>query len=157
MTAIQATPLLQVLDRAHVPYELLPHARTQTAVAEARTLGLPGWQVAKTLVLAAPDGFTRVVVPASERLDFRKLREVMGTRDLHLATEADLAREYPEFEVGAVPPVGGRHHDDVLIDRRICECESVVLEAGSHEESLRLRTADLLTVADAKLADVCQD
>jgi prolyl-tRNA editing enzyme YbaK/EbsC (Cys-tRNA(Pro) deacylase) len=32
---------------------------------------------------------------------------------------------------------------------------SIVLEAGTHDESLRLRTADLVRIANAQIADVC--
>jgi len=37
---------------------------------------------------------------------------------VHLATEDDLARDYAEFELGAVPPFGGRR-DPVILDVRL--------------------------------------
>lgn len=70
--------------------------------------------------------------------------------------EKGLAREYPEFEVGAVPPFGGRK-DRVLVDRRVADQEHVVLEAGTHDTSLRLRTSDLLALTAAQIRDLCQD
>ena len=47
----------------------------------------------------------RVVLPASERIDLRKLGELHGDRrkELHLLSEGELTRDYPEFELGAVP------------------------------------------------------
>ena len=42
-----------------------------------------------------------------------------------------------------------------MIDRRLAERDSVILEAGSHEESVRLATADLLRVTEAEVADIC--
>src|SRR5262245_2814671 len=95
------------LDDANVHFEPLPHPRTDRALAEARALGLPSGEVAKTLVLRTPEGFLRAVLPASERLDLPKVRRVVGGgKRSHLATEEDLAREYSEFELGAVPPFG---------------------------------------------------
>jgi hypothetical protein len=49
------------------------------------------------------------LLPASERLDLRKLRELLGAgkHKVQLATEDDLRRDFPEFELGAVPSVGG--------------------------------------------------
>jgi prolyl-tRNA editing enzyme YbaK/EbsC (Cys-tRNA(Pro) deacylase) len=44
----------------------------------------------------------------------------------------------------------------VLLDRRLCERESVVLEAGTHEESVRLKTADLLRLSGGQVVDLCQ-
>jgi Ala-tRNA(Pro) deacylase len=146
-----------ILDEAGVEYELLPHPRTETAVAEAEALGLNTGEVAKTLVISTPGGYVRAVLPASERIDLHKLREqVEGGKRIHLATEEDLERDYPGFELGAVPPFGGSS-DRVLVDSRLAERESVVLEAGSHEQSVRMRTADLLRLTKAEVADLAQD
>jgi prolyl-tRNA editing enzyme YbaK/EbsC (Cys-tRNA(Pro) deacylase) len=58
------------------------------------------------------------------------------------------------YELGAVPPFGGAAGYQVIVERRLAECEVVVLEAGSHSELLRLRTADLLAVTGAAVADL---
>jgi Ala-tRNA(Pro) deacylase len=151
--------LIRVLEDAGVTYELLPHAHTQSATAEAEALGLPPHEVAKTLVVETPDGNLRVVLPASERIDLRKLGDLHGERrkELQLLSEERLGRDYPEFELGAVPPIGGSHADGVVVDSRIADRASVVLEAGSHDESIRIATADLIRVSEAEVADVCAD
>jgi Ala-tRNA(Pro) deacylase len=146
-----------ILDEAGVEYELLSHQRTETAAAEAEALGLDPKDVAKTLVVSTPAGYVRAVLPASERIEFHKLREhVEGGKRIHLATEEDLARDYPGFELGAVPPFGGSS-DRILVDSRLAERERVVLEAGSHEQSVRIRTADLLELTGAQVVDIAQD
>ena len=96
------------------------------------------------MVLTTPEGFVRAVLPASDRIDLGKLREILGAEDVELATEAILVGAYPEFELGAVPPLTGGDGDRVLMDRRLCENEWVVVEAGTHEQSLRLRMSDLV-------------
>jgi Ala-tRNA(Pro) deacylase len=148
-----------VLDDAGVEYELLSHAHTERAADEAAALGLAPTAVAKTLVLTAPEGHVRVVLPASERIDLRKARSyVEGGKRVHLATEEELARDYPEFELGAVPPFGGASRDRVLVDSRVAEQRSVVLEAGSHERSVRLQTAALLALlTEAEIVDICKE
>lgn len=152
------THLTSVLDEAGVQYELLPHAHTETASAEAEALGIPLADVAKTLVVATPSGYVRAVLPASERIDLRKVRTLMeGGKQVRLAREEELERDYSEFELGAVPPLGGARRDRVLVDRRLAERGSLVLEAGSHEQSLRVQTADLLRLAEAEVADICRD
>ena len=153
-----AEALTSVLDDRNVSYEVLPHRHTESALAEAEALGVAPNDVAKTLVVKLPEGYVRVVVPASARVDMRKVREVHGggKHKVHLATEEDLRRDYPEFELGAVPPVGGRS-DPVIIDPKIAERESVVIEAGSHDESLRIAAADLLEVTGAAVTDISED
>jgi Ala-tRNA(Pro) deacylase len=151
--------LTSVLEAEGVAFELLPHGHTESALAEAEALGVDPADVAKTLVVETPDGYTRAVLPASERLDVRKLSEFLGAgkKNVHLATEESLARDYGEFELGAVPPVGGSRRDPVVIDRRLAERESVVLEAGSHDESIRLARDDLVRLTQARIADIAQD
>lgn len=149
--------LVQQLEQAHVDYELIGHPRTTTATEEAHVLGVDPHEVAKTLVLTTPDGFVRAVLPASERVDLDKVRGVLDTKHVQLATEEVLAGAYPEFELGAVPPLTGGDGDRVLVDRRLLENDWVVLEAGTHEQSLRLRAADLVELSGAKLADLSED
>lgn len=150
--------LTRALDEAGAAYELLTHAHTESALAEAQALGLAADDVAKTLIVKTADGYLRAVVPASCRLDERKVRDVTGgsKKDIHLAAEDDLRRDYPDFELGAVPPVGGSRRDPVIVDSRVKARESVVLEAGSHEQSVRIATADLVRAAGAEVADICQ-
>ena len=150
------TVLTRALNLAYAEYELIEHPRTETATAEANALGVSSDDVAKTVVLATPGGHVRAVLPASARLDLHRVRELLGEgKAVHLASEKELAQAYPMFELGAVPPLGGPS-DPVLVDRCTAERESVIVEAGTHRESLLLKTADLLTMTDAKVADICQ-
>lgn len=147
--------LTRALENAGIGYELLPHAHTETALAEAKALGLDPADVAKTLVVKTPEGYVRALLPATERIDLAKLRAVVGgsKKKVHLASEADLRRDYPEFDL-AVPPLGGGRVDRVVVDRRVAERESIVFEAGSHDESIRLKTADLVRSSRADVADI---
>jgi Ala-tRNA(Pro) deacylase len=149
--------LTEMLERAGVAYELLEHEPTDRAADEATALGLDPSQVAKTILVATEEGNLRVLLPASRRIDMHKLRDLVGAgKELHLLTEDVLERDYPEFELGAVPPVGGRD-DQVLVDRRVAELDQVVFEAGSHGRSVRLATADLVPLSSARVDDVCAD
>jgi Ala-tRNA(Pro) deacylase len=146
-----------VLEEAGIEYELLPHSHTETAAAEAEALGLNPEEVAKTLVLSTPGGHVRAVLAASDRIDLSKVREQLeGGKRIHLASEEDLQRDYPRFDLGAVPPFGGPG-DRVLVDARLAKRETVVLEAGSHEQSIRIQTADLLKLTQADVVDLAQD
>jgi Ala-tRNA(Pro) deacylase len=150
--------LTSVLDQAGVEYDVLSHPHTERASDEAEALGLPPSAVAKTLVLDAPEGHVRAVLPASQRIDLRKVREhVEGGKDIHLASEDELASDYPDVELGAVPPFGGASRDRVLVDVRIAEQHTVVLEAGSHDRSVRLETTDLLKLTQAEIVDICKE
>jgi Ala-tRNA(Pro) deacylase len=151
-------PLVELLERENVPYEPLPHRHTERATDEAVALGIDPCEVAKTIVLASDHGFVRAVIPASDRLDVHKVRELLDLHEQpHLAHEEDLAAAYPAFELGAVPPVGGPSGDRVVVDRRLANRETMVIEAGSHDESIRVGTTAVLVLAQAMIGDICHD
>lgn len=150
-----ATALVDRLRQAQVTFELLPHRRSETSSGKARALGVLPQETAKTVVVRAGRRLVRVVLPASERLDLGKLQRALG-EPAELVHESELAAAYPEFELGAVPPFGGRS-DQVVVDWRLTGAEWVVFEAGAHDESVRLRSVDLLDLAEARLVDVVQD
>jgi Ala-tRNA(Pro) deacylase len=143
------------LDEAGVDFDVLDHVHTERAADEAAALGITPEDVAKTLVLVASGDNVRAVLAASERVDLHKVAAVLGVggKKVHLATEDDLARDYPEFELGAVPPFGGRD-DRVIVDEQVAGRDAVVLEAGSHERSVRLKAADLVRLTQAQVADI---
>jgi Ala-tRNA(Pro) deacylase len=143
------------LEEAGVDFDVLEHERTERAADEATALGMDAEEVAKTLVLVAPSGNVRAVLAASERIDLHKVASVVGVgaKKVHLASEDDLARDYPDFELGAVPPFGGRD-DQVIVDERLAARDSVVVEAGSHDRSVRLKADDLVRLTEAQVTDI---
>jgi Ala-tRNA(Pro) deacylase len=156
---VAVADLTKVLDEAGAEYELLHHAHTERAAAEAEALGLAPTEVAKTLIARTPQGHLRALIPASERIDMRKLREALGAtkEEVQLATEEEMAQDYPEFALGSVPPLGGARRDPVIVDRRLAGREWLIFEAGSHDNSVRVRTQDFLRIANAQTAELCED
>jgi Ala-tRNA(Pro) deacylase len=145
--------LVELLRQADIEFELLPHRRTQTATSEARALGVLPQEIAKTVVVRADGGCVRAVIPASRRLSLEQLGEVLGAKPT-LLTEAELDGSYPQFELGAVPPIGGPEGDRVVVDTALTEGEYVVFEAGSHDTSVRLRSRDLLVIVPTSVAEI---
>ena len=149
--------IMRSLTAQDIGFEPRRHPRTQTAMDEARALHASADRVGKTLVVHTEDGMVRVVIPASERLSLPKLREAIGIEEVRFATEAELGDAYPAFELGAVPPFGGPAGERVVVDRKVADLESVIVEAGSHSDSLLLATADLVRITGATVADVVAD
>lgn len=153
--AAAAEELVELLREASVGFELLPHRRTTSAASEARALGVLPQVVAKTLVVRDADGSCiRAVVPATSRLDLAKLAGTVGATEVRLMSESDLVSAYPPFELGAVPPFGGPAGDRVVVDSALAEADHVIVEAGVHDTSLRLRAEDMLAITSAQVADI---
>lgn len=146
------------LEGAGIQFEVIEHEPVMSASAEARAAHLPPDQVAKTVVLH--DGSTYVIaaVPASDRLDVRKLRELLHAGgSLRLATEAEIARDFPTLEVGAVPPFGPMVPAAEVIDSTLLEHERILCPAGDHRHSVLVDPRDVVRLTAAKTADIRED
>jgi Ala-tRNA(Pro) deacylase len=143
------------LSDAGIPFKVVTHWRSDSASGEAAALGADAREVAKTIVLSTPDGFVRAVVRASDRIDMHRVREVIDTH-VGLASEEELAGAYPEYELGAVPPIVDGHADPIVIDERLRSLSAVYIEGGTHEQSLLVRTADLIEQEGARVAAISE-
>ena len=115
-----------------IHHEVVEHEQTMSAAAEAAATQRPQQQVAKTVVLHDGGVYLIAVVPASHRLDLRKLRELLDAGgSLQLATEAQMADDFPTLEVGAVPPFGPMTPAAEVVDRHLLDEERVLCAAGA--------------------------
>lgn len=138
-----------------LPYEVLHHDPTDTAHDEAVALGIDPHLVAKTVLLDVRTGHAFAVLPADCRLDLDMVRTALNSRHVHVASELELKRDYPEFEPGALPPLGALVHTPLIVDPSIIGQKEIVFAAGAKTESVRMRTEDLLRPAAYRVADIC--
>jgi Ala-tRNA(Pro) deacylase len=150
--------VVSYLRDAGVSHEVLEHEPTYSASEDAKATGTTLAEEAKTILLRSGDQYRVAVLPASGRLDLHKLRELLGeTSRLRLATEEEMRADFPQFEVGAVPPFGAILSAPEVIDRRLIDCERIVCAAGDHRHSLRIDPREITRVGDALVADICED
>lgn len=146
------------LDERGVAYEVVEHDERFTSAAEARASGVEPHDAAKDVVLRSGDAYVLAVIPASERLDLHKARDLIGEQgDLRLATEDEIAADFSRFEVGALPPFGPMLEIAQIVDRRLLDHSRVLCSAGDHRHSLKIDPNEIVRVADARVADLCQD
>jgi Ala-tRNA(Pro) deacylase len=146
----------ELLARSGVPYEIVEHEATYSARAEAHAAASEPGATAKTVALHDRDGYRLAVVPASERLDVRRAREVLGaSHHLRLATEEEMREEFPTFDVGAIPPFAPGRLPEV-VDIALLHHQRIVCAGGEHERSVRIAPLDLLRLAEPRVADICE-
>jgi Ala-tRNA(Pro) deacylase len=143
------------LARQHVDHEVIAHRRTETALDEAAAVGVPGDEVAKTVVLVSEAGFVRAVVPASKRVDLGAVRRLFDDETVRLASETEVTYAYPLCELGAVSPFAGPGGDRIVVDPHVLAQGSIVFESGSQRQSIRMRAVDLVELSHAWVAPIC--
>jgi Ala-tRNA(Pro) deacylase len=144
------------LDGTGVSYEVVEHEQTYTAREDARASGVSPDDEAKSVLLRVGEDYCVAVIPASEQLDLRKVREIVGG-PARLATERDMAARFDQFDVGAIPPFGPMLSAREIVDRRLLDHDTIVGSGGDHRHSVRIDPNALVQVASPTLADICQD
>lgn len=137
------THVTQYLETKGIPFEVLPHEQTFTATEEARALGVDPHVVAKTLLIDTRWGRVLAVIPGDRRIDTDMLCDAVGDHDAHLAGEAEILGNFPEHQLGALPPLGYLLDLPTFVDGDLMRHEHVVFAAGSQRLAVRAHTADL--------------
>jgi len=130
------------LTKWGVPYELIPHEQAYTSTDEALALGISADEMVKTIVLDTGSGHALAVIPGSRRLDMRAAKRVVGAKHVRLATEEEIEKDFPGYELGALPPLGSLHGAPTYVDPEVMRHETLVFAAGTQTESVRVRTED---------------
>lgn len=141
------------LDREHVHYDVLPHSQAFRAVAIAQTLHVPERQMAKVVIVKVKTQFVTTVLPATWNVDLHGLRKIFGTHRVRLATEEEIARLFPDCELGAMPPLGTLYGLPVYVDRSLTGDEEIVFEGGTHSEAIRMRYWDFAALVFPVVAE----
>jgi Ala-tRNA(Pro) deacylase len=131
------------LEGRGVPFEVIPHRQAYTSIDEARALGIAADEVIKTIVVRAASGNALVAVCGYRRLDMSQVRTAVDDHHARLATEEELAADFPQFELGALPPLGSLLGVPVFVDPEVMDHKTVVFAAGTQTESVKMQTEDL--------------
>jgi Ala-tRNA(Pro) deacylase len=141
------------LGAQHVAYSVLHHRPAYTAQEEASSAHVPGRQWAKTVACFADERPILAVVPAPCLVDFDRLREIAGAKDIRLASEREFERLYPDCELGAMPPLGPLYGQHVFIDRTLATGGDIVFDAGSHSDAVKVKYDDFARAVRPTVGD----
>jgi Ala-tRNA(Pro) deacylase len=143
--------LKELLDRNGVHYESIVHLPAYTAQGIAAMTHISGKELAKTVIVKLDSSLAMAVLPASHRIDLRRLLAATGANTAALASEAEFQDVFPGCETGAMPPFGSLYELPVLVDETVTHDREIVFNAGSHTELIRLAYADFARLEGPKV------
>ncbi len=135
--------VLDYLQGRGVTFTVIPHRKAPTAVGEAHTMGISEDEIAKTVVVVANYGPALMVIPASLKLDMELVKQAVGDPEVRLATERELEKQFPDYELGALPPLSMLLLAPMYVDPAVADRGEIVFAAGRQDLSIRMKTADL--------------
>jgi Ala-tRNA(Pro) deacylase len=150
------TLVTEHLEKKGIRFEVLPHPPAATAMEEAHLLDTPPDEVVKAVVLDIATGHALAIIPASERVDLALVREALEDPDARLADEEELERDFPEFELGAMPPLPSMLHVPVVIDPEVLHHRTITFAAGTQRESVRTAPHRLFTGASITITPITE-
>jgi Ala-tRNA(Pro) deacylase len=145
--------LKDYLEKNRVRYEVGVHEMLYTAQEIAAALHVPGKEMAKVVMVKADGKMVMLVLPASYRVETKKLKKVLECKKLGIAKERDFEELFPDCEAGAQPPFGNLYNLEVWVDQVLSQDEFIVFQAGSHVETLKIKYNDYARLVNPKAGD----
>lgn len=143
--------LEELLGVRGIGYELVMHPEAFTAQEEAAKAHISGWSWAKTVVVKDPVGLALAVLPACCTADLNRLKGLIGRGEIRLSSVEEMLAGFPGCSLGAIPPFGRLFGIPTAVDESLVEQRDIVLPAGDHRTTIRMRAADYMRLADARL------
>lgn len=144
--------LRQYLDENRIKYVVISHSVAYTAQGIAALTHTRGQELAKTVMVKLDGCLAMVVLSALRLVDLRRLKELTGSRQVELASEAEFKNAFPDCETGAMPPFGNLYDVPVYLDEELTWDREVSFNAGTHRELIRMRLEDYLRLVKPDIA-----
>lgn len=146
--------ITEYLDQHRIKYQRISHSPAYTAQEVAARAHVSGWDLAKTVVVKLDDGLVMAVLPASELIDLGFLAEIVGSKEVSLATEEDFMDLFPGCELGAIPAFGNLYGLKVYVAPELADDDFIFFSAGSHTELIRMAYDDFELLVEPELLPV---
>jgi Ala-tRNA(Pro) deacylase len=157
MTVETFLKIKDILDKSRVDYKHLIHEHVSTSEDAAKIRGTNIEDAAKAIILKAQtrDGtfyFIQAVIPAHKRIDLKKLKIILDSKNVALASPEEVL-EKTGCTIGSVPPFGKLFNISVYLDESILEKDFIVFSAGTHNDSIQMKAQDYFVVLDPKVVE----
>lgn len=145
-----------VLKKNNIIYNIIKHQEAYTAQEIAEAIHVSGKNLAKVVMVKAKERYIMTVMPASCRIDFRKLKDVLRETDLRLASEEEFKTVFPDCEAGAEPPFGNLYNIETYVDKSLTEDDQIFFNAGNHYETVVMDYTDYDKIVRPKVAEFAE-
>nr|MCH4155855.1 Cys-tRNA(Pro) deacylase [Muribaculaceae bacterium] len=157
MSGINKTNAARLLDRAKIPYELVPYEVDEDNLAAqhvADQLGEDIKHVFKTLVLhGEKTGYFVCVIPGDAEVDLKKAAKVSGNKKVDLIPMKELLPRTGYIR-GGCSPVGMKKLFPTFFDASCEPFEYFYVSAGLRGLQLKINPKQLIGFINASTADI---
>lgn len=157
MKKIEKTNAARLLDRAKIPYKLIPYEFDENDLAAqhvADSLGQDIARVFKTLVLHGDrTGYLVCVIPGNCEVDLKALAKVSGNKKVEMIPMKDLLG-VTGYIRGGCSPIGMKKAFSTYFHATALEFDTIYVSAGVRGLQVEISPSDLIAFVCASVADV---
>lgn len=140
----------EYLDSQKVWHQDSHHSIAYTAQGVAHAQHISGKVLAKVVMVVAGERKIMAVVPGHHRVDLEDLAKLLGAEDIRLATEEEFENDFPDCEVGAMPPFGNLYQIEVVVDESLASHDEITFNAGTHVDTILIHYKDYENLVNPK-------
>ena len=159
MAGIQKTNVARLLDKAKIPYELVPYTVDENNLAAdhvAEELGEDINQVFKTLILHGDrSGHFVCVVPGNTEVDLKKAAKAAGAKKAEMIPMKELL-PLTGYIRGGCSPIGMKKPFPTFFHQSALDFDIIFVSAGVRGLQLKINPQDLISYVKASVADLIQ-
>lgn len=156
---IEKTNAARLLDKAGVPYELIPYEFDENDLAArhvADSLGQDIASVFKTLVLRGDrTGYVVCVVPGDAEVHLKSLAKVSGNKKVEMIAMKDLLG-VTGYIRGGCSPIGMKKKFPTYFHSTALDFDFIYVSAGVRGLQLKISPADLISFVSGVVGDVAE-
>jgi Ala-tRNA(Pro) deacylase len=145
--------LEKYLQEQGVRFGSMTHPVAYTAQEVAAAQHVPGKQLAKVVLVDADGQLVMLVLPASYRVEFPKLKSLLKAKKVRLAKEEEFGGTFTDCEVGAMPPFGNLYDLPVYVDSSLAGEKEMVFKVGRHTTSMKVGFSDYKKLVKPEIAE----
>lgn len=143
--------VIDFLNKENIKYVLLKHSPAYTSQEIAASAHIPGKELAKTVIIKIDGGFAMAVLPASYKINFNEIKDILGENSVRLAYEQEFLDIFPDCEIGAMPPFGNLYNMEVYVAESLTEDEEIAFNACNHTELIKMKYKDYENLVNPKV------
>lgn len=155
--SVQKTNAARLLDRAKIPYGLIPYEYDENDLAAqhvAEALGEDINCVFKTLVLHGDKcGYFVCVVPGNCEVDLKKAAKTAGAKKADLIPMKELL-PLTGYIRGGCSPIGMKKPFPTFFHSTALDFDEIYVSAGQRGLQFRISPTDLISFVNGSLADL---
>lgn len=159
MAGIQKTNVARLLDKAKIPYELVPYTVDENNLAAdhvAEELGEDINQVFKTLILHGDrSGHFVCVVPGNTEVDLKKAAKAAGAKKAEMIPMKELL-PLTGYIRGGCSPIGMKKPFPTFFHQSALDFDVIYVSAGVRGLQLKINPQDLISYVRANVTDLIQ-